>query len=188
MKLKRSHIYNVIAVVFIALMIIPQTRKSIQIGLNKVLASFGPSIDKDDEGKITLSDYNWKLQDTEGNVFDFESAKGKVILVNLWATWCPPCIAEMPSMDDLYRDYKDKVVFLFVSGEERETVSSFLKKRELSIPSFTPLSKYPEDLYSKSLPTTYIIGKDGMIHVEKTGAANWNSDGVRELLDELLVE
>jgi len=188
MKLKKSQIYNLITAVIIVLLIIPQTRKSIQIGLNKVVASFGPSIDKDDKDKFALEDYNWKLMDQKGNDFDFETAKGKVILVNLWATWCPPCVAELPNMDDLYKDYKDKVVFLFVSNEKMHKVNSFLDRRELSIPAYAPLSEYPVDLASNTLPTTYIIGKDGVIHVDKTGAANWNSDGVRAFLDELLVE
>jgi thiol-disulfide isomerase/thioredoxin len=188
MKFKKSHIYNLITLVIVILLIVPQTRKQIQIGLNKVVASFGPSINKDAEGKTILIDYNWTLMDRKGNEFDFESAKGKVILVNLWATWCPPCIAEMPSMTDLYKDYKDKVVFLFVSGEEVQKVNSFLEQRDLNIPSYTPISAYPADLANRSLPTTYILGKDGTIHVKKTGAANWNSNGVRDFLDELLME
>jgi thiol-disulfide isomerase/thioredoxin len=188
MKLKKSHLYNIITAVIVILLIIPQTRKTIQIGVNKVLASFGPSIDKDNEHKFALEDYNWKLMDREGNDFDFESTRGKVVLVNLWATWCAPCIAELPSMDDLYKDYKDKVVFLFVSNEKMYKVKSFLDRREYAIPTYAPLSEIPIDLESSVLPTTYIIGKDGMIHVDKTGAANWNSDGVRDFLDELLAE
>lgn len=175
-------------VVIIILFLVPQTRKSIQVGLNKVVAMFGPSIDKDDKDKFPLEDYNWKLMDQKGNDFDFESTKGKVILLNLWATWCPPCIAEMPSMNDLYKDYKDKVVFLFVSNEKMHKINSFLERREFSVPAYTPLSEIPIDLESSVLPTTYIIGKDGTIHVDETGAANWNSDSVREFLDELLEE
>ena len=111
MKLKKSQIYNSITFVIVVLLIIPQTRKPLQVGLNKIFASFGPSISKSKDDKALLTNYNWQLRDSEGNNFNFESTKGKVVLVNLWATWCPPCIAEMPSMNALYKDYKDKVVF-----------------------------------------------------------------------------
>lgn len=188
MKLKKSQVYNIITAIIIILLIIPQTRKPIQVGFNKIFAMFGPSIVKNDEDKVLLSDYNWKLMDSEGNDVDFQVMKGKVVLLNLWATWCPPCIAELPSMNDLYKDYQDKVVFLFVSNEKMYKVKSFLERKEYSIPAYGSLSEIPLDLYSRSLPSTYIIGKDGLIHVETRGAANWNSTGVRELLDELLTQ
>jgi thiol-disulfide isomerase/thioredoxin len=188
MKIKKSHVYNLIFFVIIVLFIVPQTRKPIQIGFNKVLAIFGPSISKDDADKVLLSDYNWQLLDTEGNNFDFQNTKGKVVLVNLWATWCPPCIAEMPSMNDLYKDYKDKVVFLFVTNERLEKANRFLQRKEWQIPAYQTISDIPMDLYSRSIPATFVIGKDGMIHVDKRGAANWNSDGVRELLDTLVLQ
>lgn len=187
MKIKKSYINNAVTLLIIALLIIPQTRKPIQVALHKVVAMFGPSINSDSE-KAILTDYNLQLLDSKGNSFDFESTKGKVVLVNLWATWCPPCIAEMPSMEKLYKDYGDKVEFLFVSTEKQSTTERFLTKREIDIPSYLPTSKIPDEIFSNSIPATFIIGKDGKIHVDKVGAANWNSSGVRELLDELIAE
>lgn len=168
-------------------MIIPQTRKPIQIAFNSVIAMFGPSVSLGDNA-YEISDYNWTLLDAEGKEFDFQSAEGKVVFINFWATWCPPCIAELPSMDKLYKDYGDKVVFLFVSNEKLSKTKAYVDRKEFSIPVYQPISEPSEDLTSRSLPTTYIIGKDGMIQVDKVGAANWNSDGVRELLDELLAQ
>ena len=187
MKLKKSHISNIITVAFIALLIIPQTRKPIQLGLNRVVALFGPSVSLG-ENAYVISDYNWQLMDEEGNEFNFESAEGKVVFINRWATWCMPCVAELPSMNKLYKDYSDKVVFLFVSTEKISRSKRFMKRKEYSLPVFRPLTESPEDIFSNTLPTTYVIGKNGMIHVDKAGAANWNSDGVRELLDELIAE
>ena len=54
-----------------------------------------------------LSNYNWTLRDISETDFDFNTAKGKVVVINFWATWCPPCIAEMPSLDLLYQNYKN---------------------------------------------------------------------------------
>jgi len=187
MKFKKSHINNAITVLIIALLIIPQTRKPIQVAFHKVIAMFGPSINSDSE-KEKLTNYNWQLIDSQGNSFDLESAKGKVVFVNLWATWCPPCIAEMPSMEKLYRDYGEQVVFLFVSSEKQTVTQRFLTKRGMDVPSYLPVSESPAALFSRSIPATFIVGKDGEIHVDKVGAANWNSSGVRKLLDELLAQ
>ena len=186
MKLKKSHISNIITIAFIALLIIPQTRKPIQLALNRVVAMFS-SVDTLSEKKV-LEDYEWSLKDDKGNEVNFESLKGKVILVNLWATWCPPCIAELPSMEKLYNDYGNQVTFLFISNENQSVTEQFLAKRKIVIPSYMPTSVNPPQLSSNSIPATYIIDKDGMIQVRKIGAANWNSDGVRKLLDELIAQ
>jgi thiol-disulfide isomerase/thioredoxin len=187
MKLKKSQVYNIIFLVIIILLIVPQTRKSIQIGINQVKALFGPSISSNSE-KETLNSYELLLKDDQGNIYDFNRAQNEVVFVNLWATWCPPCIAELPSMEKLYSDYGDRVKFLFVSNEEQSRVQKFLQRKEMTIPSYQPQNQLPEQLYSKSIPATFIIGKDGTIHVDERGAANWNSGEVRDLLDRLLAE
>jgi thiol-disulfide isomerase/thioredoxin len=114
------------------------------------------------------------------------NAKGKVILINFWATWCPPCIAEMPYLDGLYRDYKDKVVFLFVSNEDASTTQAFLNKKGYALTSIKPISYSPKLLETNSLPTTYLIDKKGGIVIKKTGSADWNSQSFRKTLDELV--
>ncbi len=187
MKIKKSQIYNILTLVVIALIIIPQTRKPIQVSVHKIFALFSPSIESEGN-RAELSTYNWALLDKEGKAYNLTTAKDKVIFVNLWATWCPPCVAELPSMQKLYNDYGDKVTFLFVSNEKMDRVTAFLDKKEMNIPVFQPASAIPEELYSKSIPATYIIGKDGQIHVDKKGAANWNSSSVRSLLDKLINE
>ena len=111
MKVSKSQISNLIFLVVIAILIIPQTRKPIQVFLNKGFALISPNIEKKENQK-TLRTYEWQLKDENGNIFNFESVKGKVVFINFWATWCPPCIAEMPSIQNLYKDYKDKVEFL----------------------------------------------------------------------------
>ena len=167
-------------------MIIPGTRKPIQIFVNKLLA-FSPSVNSEDDREL-IADYNWVLERNNKDRLEFPNLKNKVVLVNFWATWCPPCIAEMPSFELLYRDYKDKVEFLFVSSEDHETVRGFLNRKNYSIPAYRPLSEAPEPLNGNTLPTTFLIGKNGAIVIEKVGAADWNSEKLRETLDKLLLE
>lgn len=187
MKFTKTLKSNIVTVIILILFIVPQTRKPIQVGVNKVLAQFSPGI-KNSEDLETLKDFNWSLVDAEGNQFELSEAKGKVIIINLWATWCPPCIAEMPSLEELYKDYGDKVEFVLVSDESQKKTSAFLEERKLTLPSYKPISKIPNKLYTRSIPATYILDKKGRIRVQKTGAANWNSKRIRKLIDKLLLK
>ena len=136
--------------------------------------------------KVPLDSYQWKLTDLENRSFNLEDQRGRIVLVNFWATWCPPCVAEMPSMQDLYNDYGDKVTFMFVTSDDRQKVLNFLKRKNLDLPVYYPASETPKTLKSKLLPTTYIIDKEGKIVVAETGAADWNSIETRGLIDDLL--
>lgn len=92
----------------------------------------------------------------------------------------------MPSVQELYNAYKDKVEFVFISNEKWNTISDFYIKNGYDLPTYTVLSATPNQLKSKTIPATFIIDKKGTIVVEKRGAANWNSNKTRLLLDKLL--
>jgi len=186
MKLFKNQWSNIIIAVIILAMIIPGTRKPIQIFVNKMLA-FSPSVTSEEE-RESLADYNWVLEKNNKDRLEFAELENKVVIVNFWATWCPPCIAEMPSFELLYRDYKDKVEFLFVSSEDHDTVRGFLNRKNYSLPAYRPLSEAPNPLNGNTLPTTFLISKDGTIVIEKIGAADWNSESLRKTLDNLLLE
>lgn len=186
-KMKKSQIKNLIFVLIIALMIIPQTRKPIQTFIQKGIAMFSPSI-IDENKRDLVDDYNWQLQDIEGSSVNFNTSENKVVLINFWATWCPPCIAEMPSLHKLYDDYQDKIDFYFVSNEEVGVLNDFLSKNNYAFKVHIPKTKYPESFNVSSIPRTFLIDKDGNIVIDKTGAANWNSEKVRNQIDALLAE
>ncbi|SHJ00484.1 TlpA family protein disulfide reductase [Algibacter luteus] len=185
MKLTKGKIKNIIFFIIIGLLIIPQTRQPIQVLLHKSLAVFSPSTINTSKQE-TLEDYNWLLKNSEGTVLNFQDLKGKVILVNFWATWCPPCIAEMPSMEALYKDYSGKIDFVFVSNEDFQVVNEFIKKKGYTFEVFNPLTQYPSNFDVTSIPRTFLLDKEGHIVIDKTGAANWNSDKVRTSIDDLL--
>ncbi|HLT33513.1 MAG TPA: TlpA disulfide reductase family protein [Aquaticitalea sp.] len=185
MKITKSQRNNTILLVIILVMIVPQTRQPLQILLHKGLALFSPSIVEKDK-QIKLTDYNWRLMDENGTPFDFNDAKGKVVIVNFWATWCPPCIAEMPSLEKLYHDYKKEVVFLLVSNESPEVISSFKEKNTYDILVYSSLNSSPKFFDMSSIPRTYVIDRFGNIVIDKSGAADWNSRKVRDLLTSLL--
>jgi thiol-disulfide isomerase/thioredoxin len=137
---------------------------------------------------MPVKNYDWQLINADGKEINFEMTKGKVVLVNFWATWCPPCVAEMPSLQDLYNDYNEKVEFMFVAQDKVEKVSAFIAKKGYTLPVYYSRTEAPKLLTSKSIPTTYVINKEGKIIVAETGAADWNSDKVRKILDGLLID
>lgn len=183
--MKKSIVKNILFVVIIALMVIPQSRQHIQILINKGLALLNPSIQTEDEIE-QISDYNWMLEDLIGNTYDFNNSKGRVALVNIWATWCPPCIAEMPSLQKLSNDYKDKIDILIVSNENRDIVYRFITQNDYNVPAYVFSGKAPETFNVTSIPRTFLLDRDGNIIIDETGAANWNSKKVRATIDELL--
>ncbi len=168
--------------VFILLLLIPQTGKPLRVFISRTLA-FSPTVQSVDERQV-LENYQWKLRSLDGEIVDFESFKGKKILVNFWATWCPPCIAEMPSFQALYNDYQDNAVFLFVSNEKHPDLTKFITKYGYNLPIYQAITENPKALESNSLPTTFLTDENGHILIKKVGAANWNSEKVRILLEQ----
>lgn len=175
---------NILFAFVIILLIIPQTRTPIQIFVLRAI-SFSPGqIDK--EERVVLEDYNWRLKTLDTETINLIGSKGKVTIVSYWATWCAPCLAEMPYLQELYNNYGEKVDFYFVSNEQMATLQNFLRKKNYSIPIYIPLEPSPQLLETRSLPTTFLISKTGEIVIRETGAASWNSERVYELLDSLL--
>lgn len=186
MKLNRKKISNLIFAVVLILFFIPNTRGMMQIFLTRIF-SFSPGVVEVSE-RVKVDSYDWKLQGINTESMNFNAAKDKVVLLNYWATWCPPCIAEMPSLQELYNDYKDKVVFLFVTNEVDEDVSKFMDAKQYNYPVYRAVSEHPKSFENKSIPATYVLNKQGEIVVYKVGAADWNTRKVRETLDGLLAE
>jgi len=184
MQFLKKHWSNLLMLLFLALLFIPQTAMPIKVFVNSVFA-FSPSqLDVDEQ--THLADLSWNLVDLEGNRVDLADSEGRVILINQWATWCPPCVAEMPSLQALFADYGGEVDFYFVSQEPAETLVNFLIKKELNIPVFMPAEAPPAGIEGRALPTTYLIDKEGKIVIREEGAARWDSEKVRALVDTLL--
>ncbi len=134
----------------------------------------------------TFSDYSWRLTAIDGEQVDLVDAKDKVVLINFWATWCPPCMAEMPGFEKLYEDYGERVTFVFVAQDTRERVKKYMETSATRLPIFFAAEDVPGMIYSKSIPATYIIDKSGTLVLSKIGVADWNSEKTRVFLDQLL--
>lgn len=186
MEFLKKNWSNILFIIVIILLFVPQTRKPIQVTLNRMI-SFSPSKIAEDD-REALGDYDWNLVNLKGEPVNFRRSIGEVAVINLWATWCPPCIAEMPSFQKLYDQYGNKIHFYFISTEDAGKLKQFLDKKNYRLPVYQPLDMAPQKLQSQSLPTTIVISRNGKIAVNKKGSANWNDSGFKELLDELLAE
>ena len=127
--------------------------------------------------------------DLESNTKSISDYNGKVIFLNLWATWCPPCREEMPSMEKLYRQFKDKdfVILAVSAGEDQKTVKKFLEKNSYTFPIFTDYRNATAGQYGTgSIPTTYIIDKKGYIVARFVGGRDWYSKEAIDLITKLV--
>lgn len=125
-------------------------------------------------------DFNFTLSDLENNAIDVKQFKGKTIFINIWATWCGPCRAEMPSIQNLYNKVDhEKVIFIMLSldrEQDKEKVVKFVKDKAYSFPVYVPSGNLPIQLQVTSIPTTLVISPEGKIVSRESGAANYDTD------------
>ncbi len=177
---------NILFVLFLAYMIfVPQN--PVRIWLTKAVGLVRTQVESfelKNEEQYTLrdNDWEWQLLDLNNQIHTLKEFKDKPILINVWATWCPPCVAELPSLAKLYKARGNEVFFIFLAEDEPSKVQNFLKQRNLEIPVFFAVTPRPPMLKSSSIPTTFIIDKNGVIKVRKTGAMDWNTEKVKNLL------
>lgn len=183
-KKRKGWIGNLIFILILCVLLFTPLGTTFKVWVNRLLA-MSPSLEKQEDVEQVSLD-GWTLLDEDGQVFDMASIKGRVVVLNFWATWCPPCIAEKPSFQALYDDYKDKVVFLFVTTDPLDKVQTFKEKNGYTLPTYFQQDAPPAVLYSSSLPASYVIDKKGNIVVKKFRAADWNSSKFRVTLDELI--
>jgi peroxiredoxin len=131
----------------------------------------------------------FSLLDPQGKKVSLKDFRGKIVFLNFWASWCVPCREEMPAMERLYQEFKDKhfVVFAVSVKDRKQDAIDFAKELKLTY----PLALDPEGqvglLYGAwGLPTTYLIGPKGEGLARAWGPAEWYSPAARNLIKELL--
>lgn len=146
-----------------------------------------PSI-PDSSSTSQTANLDFYFADESGKVQSLSDFKGDVIFLNVWATWCPPCIAEMPNIHSLYSHFKDdeNISFVLVSmDEEFEKAKEFMEKRNYDLPIYHYRTKIRGTYESTVIPTTYVISPDEKIVVEKRGFAKYDTEEFRTFLKDL---
>ena len=124
--------------------------------------------------------YDFTLQDLEGKPVSLSDYKGKVVFIDFWATWCPPCRASIPAVENLYEQYKDNEDFVVLGinlQEDKDTILQFMKKQKMNYPVLLSDKKVISNYKISSIPRFFIIDKNGEIYNKYVGFA----PGVEEL-------
>jgi thiol-disulfide isomerase/thioredoxin len=156
-------------------------------GVQSLLLSTGikkPKITLVDKAN-TQFDYQGAFVDLEGNRVILEDYKGKTVFINLWATWCPPCRAEMPHISEMYNKVKDKenLEFLMIAlDKEFEKSKDYIDKKGFTFPVVHASYGLNNSLQSQSIPTTLVVNPYGEIIFYQEGMSNFDTEEFRNFL------
>jgi thiol-disulfide isomerase/thioredoxin len=186
----RSNIGNVIFIIFTAIVFFNADARTLLIRGFMITGLFnaevGTETKKSDLNKSAPTGMTFRKED--GELLNLSENKGKVYFINFWASWCPPCRAEMPSINKLASKVanKDKISFIMVDVDNKMDASvKYMKKNSFNLQVYASVSPIPEQIFNGTLPTTVIIGPDGTIVFHHTGMANYNTTEMINLLNTL---
>jgi len=132
-------------------------------------------------------DYDWRVKGLDGREIHLTEMKGKVIFINCGATWCFPCVVEMPTIQRLYNTMKsEKIAFICVSEEATSRIAAFMRDKGFTFPVYRLVGTLPHVLRTRGIPATFIASPDGEIVFRHIGVARWDDETCVEFLTGLL--
>lgn len=177
-KLTISNLLNWIFIVAVLTVLFKPTAKALLIRGLMGVGLFQPDVSQQVKTTGNTSLPNIRFQNINGQMLNLTDQKGKVIFMNFWATWCPPCIAEIPSINDLYEKLKGNknIIFIMVDADRDFSKSvPFMTKHRYTLPLYKANSEIPESLLGSSLPTTVIFDKSGQIVFRNEGVGDYSN-------------
>jgi len=121
-----------------------------------------------------------------GAGFHLAAQRGKVVMINFWATWCPPCLEEMPAMERLYRQQKDAgftLIAVSVDADPRK-VAPFLRAHQLTFPvGLDPKMELANTYAVRALPSSFVVGRDGNLAALALGPRHWDGEAAHSLVE-----
>ncbi len=141
-----------------------------------------------DEGHLAP---DFTLKTLEGNTVRLSDFRGKkVVLINFWATWCPPCRLEMPTMQQIYSEYKDRgfeILAVNIESDAEQAISDFVKELRLTFPILLdPDMKVTRKFRVIGLPVSVLIDRQGIVRSKEIGYHDWTTKASRKQVETLL--
>lgn len=190
LEMIKKQLSTIVFVIIIAVLLLSPDAKSFLIKQLLFTGLFNAEVSAVNSSDNTLRNH-FDFKSYEGKIQSTSDLKGKVVFINFWASWCPPCIAEFPSIEVLYSKFKDNknIVFLMINMDEKmATGKQFLDKNNFSLPIFQAVSNVPSEIYSGSLPTTIVLDKNGIMRLHHEGFANYDGEKFYFQIKQLLKE
>ena len=175
------------------MIIFPEVKAGVITGLMKV-GMFSPdlsSVKSNHDGKENSLAADMSFIDENNRPWNLASLKGRVIFINFWATWCPPCIAEMPGINSLHKKFSGDSTIVFIMADvdgDLQKSKVYLDTHRYDLPLFRPSGQPPTTLFSGTLPTTTVINRVGEIVFHEQGVANYDSKKFEIFLKQLAGE
>ncbi|WP_276088096.1 TlpA disulfide reductase family protein [Pedobacter sp. JY14-1] len=185
----RNHWGSVILIIFIALMVFSPASKAWVMQQLLRTGLFNAHVADTERKAGPGVDFSLGLKD--GRTIRMSSLKGKVVFINFWASWCPPCRAEFPGMIKLYNRFKDddRIIFLFVNEDDNlQTAEEYLNRENYQLPLALNQGGIPSAIYSGNLPTTIVLDKTGQLRYRHEGFAAYDSPEFMAQLEHLVKE
>ena len=178
--LKKNWIYFVLIVVLSAFAMIKPLRDFVSEQM-----AMSPTVEKiNNETMLSDDVLNIDLKGINTTSTNLKNLRGKVLLLNFWGTWCPPCRTEWPTIQKLYDLKKDKVEFALIAMQDKEEdVKKFLKENNYTVPVYIAESPLDPKILPTAFPTTYLIGIDGRILKKEDSSMDWSKDSILEFID-----
>ena len=173
-------VYFVLLIILVAFMTIKPLRDFVseQIAMSPTVAKVN--------NETLLSDavLDIDLKGINTSSTNLKNLRGKVLFLNFWGTWCPPCRAEWPTVQKLYDLKKDKLEFVLIAMQDQEEdVKNFLKENNYTVPVYIAESPLDPKVLPVVFPTTFLIGKDGRILKKEDSSMDWSKNSVLEFID-----
>jgi len=182
-----SKLSDILFILFLVMIITPQGRMAFGGFINGIKSKISQPGLLETNMPMSEADWQWSLKDMHGQELNLSELRGKIVFINLWATWCPPCVGEMPEIQRLFEHYQDDpdVHFAAISNESVDKISGFVSRKAFSFPVYSSVGRAPGAFASNSIPTSFLIDKKGNIVMREVGAMNWSGSKMRGIIDEL---
>ena len=129
------------------------------------------------------ADYDWTIRPLDGTPVALDAFRGNVLFINLWASWCTPCVREMETIEQLRARLADtEVRFLIVAAEGERAVRRHLRRYPYDLPVYLEVDPIPPAFGLRGLPTSWVVDREGRILILQHGEAVWNTDEVERFV------